>query len=212
MYKLHASQVSAEKAASDLGTSSLEQFSAKLLLVESVRESGMQVRAREAVLGFPMDGAPTGSPARPLLACWGGMRATIVRGSLGRLLLGVVLLGLLSLGPSELWARGKQSKAPEQWASVSFVVLRASNEKPVRNASVVIHFLRKDGSQDDEGFQLKTDAEGRASIEDIPYGKLRLQVVARGLQTYGEDVEINSAQQEFVIRLNPPADQVTIYK
>ena len=128
-------------------------------------------------------------------------------------LLGVILLGLLSSGTPELWARGKkQSKAPEQFSRLSFVVLRASNEKPVRNASVVIHFLHKDGSQDNEGFQLKTDSEGRAAIEDIPYGKLRLQVVASGLQTYGEDVEINSAKQEFVIRLNSPAGQFSIYK
>ncbi len=141
------------------------------------------------------------------------MRATAARRNLVRLLLGAVLLGLLWLGTPELWARGKkQAKAPEQFSSLSFVVLRAANEKPVRNASVVIHFLRKDGSQDDEGFQLKTDREGRAAINDIPYGKLRVQVIAPGLQTYGEDVEINSAKPEFVIRLNPPADQVTIYK
>src|SRR6266496_1019796 len=147
-----------------------------------------------------------GKPALPRVSvCW-----TIRRGAWGRLLLGVMFIGLLSLSPPELWARGK--KNPEQFSSLRFVVLRASNSKPVKNASVVIHFLRKDGSQDEEGLQLKTDTEGRAGIEDIPYGKLRLQVVARGLQTYGEDVEINSAQQEFVIRLNPPADQFSIYK
>lgn len=150
-----------------------------------------------------------GKPALPKVSvCW-----TIRRGAWVRLLLGVMFVGLLSLAPPELWARSKkQPKAPEQFSSLRFVVLRASNSKPVKNASVVIHFLRKDGSQDDDGLQLKTDTDGRAGIEDIPYGKLRLQVVARGLQTYGEDVEINSAQQEFVIRLNPPADQVTIYK
>ena len=135
------------------------------------------------------------------------------QGVLVRLLLGLMLLGLLCLGHAELWARGKkQAKAPEQFSSLNFVVVRTANGKPVRNASVVVHFLRKDGSQDDEGFQLKTDSEGRAAIDDIPYGRLRLQVVAHGLQTYGEDVEINAAKQEFVIRLNPPADQVTIYK
>ena len=132
---------------------------------------------------------------------------------LTRLLLGAMCLNLLLLQTTELGARArKQPKAPEQWASLSFVVLRRTDGKPVRNASVVIHFLRQDGRQDDEGFQLKTDSDGRASIEDIPYGKLRLQVVARGLQTYGDDVEINSAKQEFVIRLNPPAGQVSIYK
>ncbi len=140
------------------------------------------------------------------------IRDCLLGRTLVQLLLGVVFMGLFSLTMPELWARGKkQAKVPEQFSSLSFVVLRAASGKPVRNASVVIHFLRKDGSQDEEGFQLKTDSEGRAAIGDIPYGRLRVQVVARGLQTYGKDVEINSAQQEFVIRLNPPADQVSIY-
>jgi hypothetical protein len=134
-----------------------------------------------------------------------------VHRSSASLLLGVVILVILALGAPELFARGKKQRPAEPFSSLSFVVLRASNGKPVRNASVVIHFLHKDGTQDSEGLQLKTDGEGRTAINDIPFGKLRLQVVARGLQTYGEDVEINSAQQEFVIRLNPPADQVTIY-
>jgi 5-hydroxyisourate hydrolase-like protein (transthyretin family) len=131
--------------------------------------------------------------------------------------LSVVLMclavGLLCLSGAELRAgEKKKQKAPEQFSSLSFVVLREPSGKPVKNASVVLHFLRADGRQDNEGLQLKTDSEGRASIADIPYGKLRLQAVAHGLQTYGEDVEINAAQQEFVIRLNPPADQVSIYK
>jgi 5-hydroxyisourate hydrolase-like protein (transthyretin family) len=111
-----------------------------------------------------------------------------------------------------LSAEGKKKKAPEPFCSLSFVVLRESDGTPIKNASVVLHFLRQDGSQEWDGLQLKTNADGRASIEDIPYGKLRLQVVAHSLQTYGDDVEVNQAKQEFVIRLKPPAAQVSIYK
>jgi hypothetical protein len=76
----------------------------------------------------------------------------------------------------------------------------------------VIHSLRKDGSQDSDGFQLKTDNDGRAHIGDIPYGKVRLQVLAHSLQTYGDDIEVKQPQQEIVVRLKPPAEQVSIYK
>ena len=110
-----------------------------------------------------------------------------------------------------LSAEGKK-KAPEPFSSLSFVVLRESDGRPVKNAGVVLHFLRQDGSQEREGLQLKTNADGRASIEDIPYGKLRLQVVVHGLQTYGDDIEVNAEKQEFVIRLKPPAEQISIYK
>ena len=120
-----------------------------------------------------------------------------------------VLCGLL-LVPLCLSA-GKK-KAPEQFGEVSFVVLRASDGQPVKYASVVIHFLRKDGSEESDGLQLKTDGEGRASINDLPYGNLRIQVVAPRLQTYGDDVALNQAKQEFVIRLNPPAGQLSMDK
>jgi hypothetical protein len=121
------------------------------------------------------------------------------------------VLALLLLVPIGLSAGNNKKKAPEQFCALSFVVLKDSNGKPIKNASVVIHSLRKDGSQDNDGFQLKTDTDGRAHIDDIPYGKLRLQVIVHGMQTYGDDVEVNQPQQEFVIRLKPPAGQVSIY-
>jgi hypothetical protein len=116
----------------------------------------------------------------------------------------------LLIVPLGLSAGGKK-KTPEQFGNLSFVVLRASDGGPVKNASVVIHFLRKDGSAESDGIQLKTDGDGRASIDGIPYGNLRVQVVAHALQTYGDDVVLNQAKQEFVIRLNPPAGQLSIY-
>ena len=35
--------------------------------------------------------------------------------------------------------------------------------------------------------ELKTDAEGKANFDGIPYGVLRVQVLAHGFQTFGED-------------------------
>ena len=37
-------------------------------------------------------------------------------------------------------------------------------------------------------------------------------MVAHRLQTYGNDVALNQAKQEFVIRLNPPAGQLSMDK
>jgi hypothetical protein len=109
-------------------------------------------------------------------------------------------------------AAGNKKKAPEKFSDLSFVVLRDSDGQPIKYASVVIHFLRKDGSEEPDGLQLKTDSEGRARITDIPYGNLRVQVIAPRLQTYGDDFVVNQAQQEFVIRLKPPAGQVSLDK
>ena len=107
---------------------------------------------------------------------------------------------------------GNRKKSPEQFSDLSFVVLRDNDSEPIKNASVVIHFLRNDGSEEPDGLQLKTDSEGRTRIADIPYGSLRVQVVAPRLQTYGDDFVVNRAQQEFVIRLKPPSAQVSLDK
>jgi hypothetical protein len=123
------------------------------------------------------------------------------------------LIPLLLLVPLCLSAGEKKKQQPqEQFCALSFVVLKDSTGAPIKNASVVIHSLRKDGSQGSEGFELKTDTNGKAFIDDIPYGKLRLQVLAHSLQTYGDDIEVKEAKQEIVIRLKLPADQVSIYK
>ncbi len=123
-----------------------------------------------------------------------------------------VLLSLLLIVPLCLSAEDKKHKPPEPVSTLNFVVLKDSDGTPIKNASVVIHSLGKDGNQEGEGFQLKTDSDGRAFIDGIPYSKLRLQVIAHRLQTYGDDIEVNQPQQEFVIRLKPPAGQLSIYK
>jgi hypothetical protein len=97
-------------------------------------------------------------------------------------------------------------------ASIRFTVIKAENQKPVRNASVIIHPVSKDGRQQKGGVELKTDAEGAAKVDGIPYGRMRIQVIAPGLQTYGEDYDIKQAEQEFLIKMNRPKSQMTIYK
>jgi uncharacterized GH25 family protein len=119
---------------------------------------------------------------------------------------GVILAVLLSLA---LAAAGDK---PQQASNLSFVVLKDENGKPVRNASVILHQVNGRGHQGQGGLQLKTDDQGKAYYAGIPYGKLRIQVVAAGLQTYGEDYDINQPQHEFVIKLKRPQEQHTIYK
>ena len=102
--------------------------------------------------------------------------------------------------------------AEEKTSDLRFVVLKEHNGKPIRNASVILHSVDKSGKQGKGGLQTKTDGEGRAMIPSIPYGKLRVQVIAHGFQTFGQDYDINQPEQEFVIKLKLPQDQYTIYK
>jgi hypothetical protein len=94
---------------------------------------------------------------------------------------------------------------------LSFVVTKDDNGKPVRNAAVIMHPVNPKGRQVPGGAELKTDLDGKTSFDGIPYGKLRVQVLAQGFQTYGEDFDINKPKMEITIKLKRPQGQVTLY-
>ena len=98
-----------------------------------------------------------------------------------------------------------------QQSSLSFVVLKNDNGKPVRNAAVVLHPVGQHGKQMKGGFELKTDNDGKTHFDGIPFGKLRVQVIAPGFQTFGDDYAINQNEQEITIRLKRPQGQYSIY-
>ena len=102
--------------------------------------------------------------------------------------------------------------AEEKFSDLTFVVVRATNGAAVRNASVVLQQVNKDGKTSGGGLQLKTDSDGQAGFNSVPYGKLRIQVIARGFQTFGDDFDINQPAQKIVIKLQPPKSQYSIYK
>jgi hypothetical protein len=101
--------------------------------------------------------------------------------------------------------------ADDQASQVTFVVLKEYNGKPVRNASIVLHPVDKKGRQQRSGQQLKTNAEGRTEYPGIPYGKVRIQVIAPNFQTFGQDYEINQPTMEIVVKLKRPQEQHSIY-
>ena len=104
-----------------------------------------------------------------------------------------------------------KKKKEDPLATLTFVILRDENGKPVRNASVVLHPVEEDGKQARGGLELKTSPEGTASYEGVPYGKLRVQVLAPGFQTYGEDYDISQPEMSITIKLKRPGGQYSIY-
>jgi hypothetical protein len=110
------------------------------------------------------------------------------------------------------FSKDKKRKYEPPEALLNFVVLKDANGKPVRNAAVVMHEVNDHGKQERGGLELKTDAEGKASFEGMPYGKLRVQALAPGFQTFGEDYDIEQPTVEITIRLKRPEKQYSIYE
>jgi hypothetical protein len=121
-----------------------------------------------------------------------------------------MLTALLLVATTSLVAKDKKG-APETLANLHFAVVKDDNGKPVRNASIILHPVNKDGSQSRGGYQLKTNGEGEIEDEGVPYGKLRIQVIAAGFQTFGQDYDVNQPTMNIDIRLKRPTGQLTIY-
>jgi len=104
---------------------------------------------------------------------------------------------------------GDKKDVPE--SSLSFLVLKDDNGKPIRNAAVILHGVGQHGKQEKTGFELKSDNDGKTHFDGIPYGTWRIQVIAPGFQTFGDDYSINQPAQEITIRLKRPQGQYSIY-
>src|SRR5215467_1786072 len=103
-------------------------------------------------------------------------------------------------------------KKREPLADMSFLIVKEENGKPVRNAAVVLHPVDEDGKQKRNGLELKTNSDGKASFEGVPYGKLRIQVLADGFQTYGEDYDVDKPSLDVTVKMKRPAKQYSIYE
>jgi hypothetical protein len=120
----------------------------------------------------------------------------------------VVALTVLAGVRHLAWAQDNEGPA----SSVRFVVVRDSDGKPVKYAQVVVHSVNRKGKASKEEVELKTDADGHASMDGIPYGSVEVQVLAKGFQTFGEDYEVNKPALEITVKLKRPAGQYSIYE
>jgi Carboxypeptidase regulatory-like domain len=116
-----------------------------------------------------------------------------------------IVLGLAGM------ARAQQDDDDGPMSDLRFVVVKDYNGKPVRNAAVVLHPVTKKGKQSRGGLELKTDGDGKTNIDGIPYGPLRIQVLAPGFQTFGEDYQIDKPALEITVKLKRPGGQYSTY-
>ena len=107
--------------------------------------------------------------------------------------------------------RGRKYKSPPPTANIRVTVLKDVNGKPIENAAVIFHPMV--GEKDEGNMELKTNEDGKTIIDVIPIGDtVRLQVIAHGFQTFGQDYKIDKSDLGIEIRLLRPGAQYSIYK
>jgi hypothetical protein len=125
--------------------------------------------------------------------------------------LGLALLPSTVGAQQDTTRRGRKYKPPPPTARIEVTILRDFNGKPIENAAVVFHPMA--GEKDKGNMELKTNEDGKTVIDVLPIGDtVRLQVIAAGFQTYGEDYKIDKAEIAIEIRLKRPGEQYSIYK
>jgi hypothetical protein len=124
----------------------------------------------------------------------------------------VVIAGLgLAMLATAGTAFAQKDTEEEPTSYVYFLVIKDDNGKPVRSAAVIMHPVNTKGKQERGGMELKTDQDGKASFDGIPLGLLRVQVLAHGFQTFGEDYDVTKAKTEITIKLKRPQGQFSVY-
>ena len=104
--------------------------------------------------------------------------------------------------------RGRKYKSPPPTSRIEVTIVRDSNGKPIENASVIFHTIKDPGNM-----ELKTNEDGKALIDVLQIGEtVRLQIIAKGFQTYGQDYEIDQPQMAIDVRMKRPGEQYSIYK
>jgi hypothetical protein len=87
----------------------------------------------------------------------------------------------------------------------------------VDRASVVVRFVEgrsvvKMGKKIMTSYQMRTNQDGVATMPAIPQGKIQIQVIAKGLQTFGQIIEIGEEEKTVEVKLNDPQPQYSVHQ
>ena len=101
----------------------------------------------------------------------------------------------------------------EKTTRLTVQVVDSTTKKPIYNAHVVVRFevdrkLRRDKRV---SWESKANQKGEVVLNAIPRGTVKVQVIARGYQTYGDQHELNQAEQTLSIAMKTPTGQKSAY-
>src|ERR1700704_3571432 len=106
---------------------------------------------------------------------------------------------------------GRKYKAPPATSHIEVTVLKKFNGKPISNAAVIFD-ATLDG-KDQGNLEVKTDPEGKATIDVIPTGStVRVQVLATGFATYAEEYQVTEPSRATPLSMVHPQEQLSSYQ
>jgi hypothetical protein len=96
------------------------------------------------------------------------------------------------------------------------VVIKTQSGKPVDRAEVIIqwnadpkHPRTSFGKNVSTKFEMRSNQQGEVTMPPIPRGNIRVQVNAKGYQTFGQIYLVDEDEKTIEVKLNPPQQQYT---
>jgi hypothetical protein len=121
----------------------------------------------------------------------------------------LLLIPALLVGALCVWADPPMTKLT--------VEVKTTGGKPVDRAGVIVRFVEgrsyiKLGKKIRTTYELRTNQEGLAKIPSIPQGKILVQVIAKGYQTFGQTFDVAEEEKTVEVKLNPPQEQYSAHQ
>lgn len=125
---------------------------------------------------------------------------------------GIIVAALL-LVATQLAGQNAAEQKDDASTRLTLQVLNETNKQPVVGAHVVVRFTEERLLRRDKrvSWEAKTNRKGEVVLSDLPTGNVKVQVIAKGFQTYGDQHDLEKPQEKFTILLQPPKGQVSAY-
>ena len=84
--------------------------------------------------------------------------------------------------------------------------------KPLDRISVIVRFLNaralgKFAKKLPTSWETRTNLKGIVKIPRVPQGKVLVQVIGKGYQTFAQEYAVDQPEQKITVKLNPPQPQ-----
>jgi hypothetical protein len=111
------------------------------------------------------------------------------------------------------------------WAATAFgagptakllIQVKTQAGRPIDRAEVVVKFIAgrsitKFGRTVQTSYDLRTNQDGEVKVPAIPQGNIKIMVIAKGYQTFGQTMEIKEEEKTIEVKLNPPQPQYSAH-
>ncbi|HSY37067.1 MAG TPA: hypothetical protein VK814_15030 [Acidobacteriaceae bacterium] len=125
--------------------------------------------------------------------------------------LAMVVAGIVPVAGAQQQDHGRKYKPLPELSHIVVTVVKGYDGKPMPHAAVVFHATMN--GRDDGNLEVKTDPEGKATIDVIEVGSdVSVQVIAKGFATYAQDIHLVGAEKVIEVQMLRPREQISRYR